>query len=113
MQGSRRTKKIEPESGLNWQTWLGALAIFAILTLALYYIYSRPVTSADYEGKIVDRWADQAPSTQATRPHFHLVVESAAGKRFTVEVDPNVYESARVGMRIRSKNGQAVLIDSP
>ena len=66
----------------------------------------------DYEGVIVDRWADYAESDQGSRPRMALVVQANEGKRFTVRVDPNVYESARVGMRIRSISGQIVLIDT-
>ena len=92
---------------------LWGFAVLAVLSAFLCYAYSGRVTSSDYEGKIVDRWADYTQSTQGSRPYFRLVVESADGKRTTVRVDENVYESARVGMRIRSRNGQAVLIDSP
>jgi len=70
------------------------------------------VGSGDYEGVIVDRWADYSESQQGSRPYFRLLVEGADGKRFRVRVDPSVYESARVGMRIKSRAGQVVLIDS-
>jgi hypothetical protein len=39
------------------------------------------------------------------------VIETGDGKRITVKVDENVYQPARVGMRIRTKDGQAVLIE--
>jgi hypothetical protein len=42
---------------------------------------------------------------------LRLLVESQDHKRFTVKVDPNVYESAKVGMRIKSRAGQIVLIE--
>jgi hypothetical protein len=111
MKRSRKTKQPDPEEGFNWRALLMGLTVFAFLTVFFYWVYIGRVTSSDYEGKIVDRWADQAPSTQTTQPYFRLVVESSDGKRFTVKVDPNVYDSARVGMRIRSKNGQVVLIE--
>ena len=111
MKRSRKTKQPDPDEGFNWRVLLMGLAVFVLLTVFLYWVYSGPVTSLDYEGKIVDRWADQAPSTQATQPYFRLLVESSDGKRFTVKVDPNVYDSARIGMRIRSRNGQVVLIE--
>lgn len=66
----------------------------------------------DYDGRIVDRWADYTESDQGSRPRFRLAVESPDGKRFTVKVDANVYESARVGMRIKNRGGQVVLIES-
>jgi hypothetical protein len=90
------------------------LAVFIVLVLFIAWRnWTNPARRGEYEGRIVDRWADQAPSTEVSHPHFHLVVESADGKRFTVSVDPTVYESARVGMRIRSRSGQVVLIEAP
>jgi hypothetical protein len=112
MKRSRKKKETELDNGFPWQAVLGGLAIIAILSLFLYYVYSGRVTSSDYEGKIVDRWADYTASTQGSRPYFSLLIESSDGKRLTVRVDSNVYELARVGMRIKSRNGQVVLIDS-
>lgn len=88
---------------------LGLLAVFCLIFL---YVWGGRVANSDYEGKIVDRWADYADKEQGSRPLFRLVVESDEGKRVTVRVDPNVYESARVGMRIKSRSGQVVLIDT-
>lgn len=88
------------------------VAMAATLALLVWQKSTRPLDKGDYEGTIVDRWADYAESDQGSRPRLALVVESQDGKRFTVKVDSNVYESARVGMRIRSRAGQIVLIDS-
>jgi hypothetical protein len=88
------------------------VAAFLALVFAVWQKANAPIGTGDYEGTIVDRWADHAGSAQGAQPRLHLVVESQDGKRFTVKVDPNVYESARVGMRIKSKAGQVVLIDS-
>jgi len=88
---------------------LGLLVLFC---LVFYYVLGGRGTSSDYEGRIVDRWADYSDSQQGSRPFFRLLVESNDGKRVTVRVDPNVYESARVGMRIKSRSGQVVLIDT-
>jgi hypothetical protein len=105
-----KNRKARSES--KWPAVGGGLAIALLLCLCLWFAYGGRLTSSDYEGKIVDRWADQTPSTQASRPYFRLVVETPEGKRITVKVDENVYELARVGMGIRSSNGQVVLIDS-
>jgi hypothetical protein len=110
---SRKTKETQPENGFDWRAVLTGLAVIAALSVFLYYFYSGRANSSDYDGKIVDRWADYTQSTQGSQPFFRLVVESADGKRATVKVDSNIYESARVGMRIRSRKGQVVLIDSP
>lgn len=88
------------------------VAMAATLALLVWQKSTRPLDKGDYEGTIVDRWADYAESDQGSHPRLALVVESQDGKRFTVKVDPNVYESAKVGMRIRSRAGQIVLIDS-
>jgi hypothetical protein len=71
---------------------------------------SQPARSSDYEGTIVERWADYAEGSQGSEPRLRLVVESQDGKRITVKVDPNVYETARVGMTIKNHSGQIVLI---
>jgi hypothetical protein len=88
------------------------VAMVATLALLVWQKSTSPLDRGDYEGTIVDRWADYAESSQGSRPRLGLLVESNDGKRFTVKVDPNVYESARVGMRIKSKAGQVVLIDA-
>jgi hypothetical protein len=87
------------------------LAAFLALVFAVWQKANAPIGTGDYEGTIVDRWADHSGSEQGAQ-RLRLVVESQDGKRFTVKVDPNVYESARVGMRIKSRDGQIVLIDS-
>ena len=89
-----------------------AVAVVLALILVVWQKANTPLGTGDYEGTILDRWADHAGSAQGAQPRLHLVVESQDGKRFTVKVDPNVYESARVGMRIKSRAGQVVLIDS-
>src|SRR5437867_3868505 len=88
-----------------------AVAMLATLVLLLWQKSTIPLDTNDYEGTIVDRWADYAESEQGSQPRLRLLVESQDGKRFTVKVEPNVYESARVGMRIKSRSGQIVLTD--
>jgi hypothetical protein len=110
-----RKKAHRPIGERKLLTVLGsALALLALVALAfaVWQKANAPIGTGDYEGTIVDRWADHAGSEQDAQPRLRLVVESQDGKRFTVKVDPNVYESARVGMRIKSKAGQVVLIDS-
>jgi len=92
----------------------GALLIVVIASLVLlaWKGTTQRVDTSDYDGVIVDRWADYSESQQGSRPYFRLLVEDANGKQFRVRVEPSVYESARVGMRIKSRSGQVVLIDS-
>ena len=92
-----------------------SILIVAMLTTLAALVWQKstqPVDTKDYDGRIVDRWADYAESDQGSRPRFRVLVESQDGKRFTVAVDANVYESAKVGMQIKSRAGQIVLIDS-
>ena len=88
------------------------VVMIAGLVLLVWQKTNQRVDTSDYDGKIVDRWADYAESKYVSEPRFRLLVESEDGKRFTVKVDANVYESAKVGMRIKSRAGQIVLIDS-
>ena len=88
------------------------VVMIAAAALLVWQKTTQRVDTSDYDGKIVDRWADYAESKYVSEPRFRLLVESEDGKRFTVKVDANVYESAKVGMRIKSRAGQIVLIDS-
>lgn len=103
-----RSLKIFPSS-VRWGIVLGA---FFVAVLFLGWQHSNQKSRTDFEGTIVDRWADYYETQQGSRPRFGLLVESEEGERFSVKVDLNVYESARVGMRIRNRNGQITLIDS-
>ena len=111
-------KRRRAHNFISERKWVNvAAAIFLGLTLVAVVVVvwqriNNPIAQGDYEGTIVDRWADYSESDQGAKPFFRLRVESQDGKRFTVKVDPNVYESARVGMRIKSRSGQVVLIDS-
>ena len=109
------------ESGLRFfqskaTTIVATTPIIVTFVLVLWWAWQKwttPARPGDYEGRIVDRWVDNSGAAEGYQPSLALLIESADGKRFTVKVDPNVYESARVGMRIRSKSGQVVLIESP
>jgi hypothetical protein len=105
----KTTEKVERG---HWPAVLMGLGFLAVFCLLFFYVWGSRVANSDYEGKIVDRWADYSNNEQGGRPFFRLVVESDGGKRFTVRVEPAVYESARVGMRIKSRSGQVVLIDT-
>src|SRR5438132_5373871 len=93
---------------------LGLLVVATLLTftVVIWQKSTQPVNTSDYDGTIVVRWADYTQSEQVSRPYFHLLVESNDDNGFFVKVDPNIYESARVGMVLKSVDGQFVLIDS-
>lgn len=88
------------------------LIVFAVFLFETWQKWSAQSPTNDYEGRIVDRWADNSGPAQGYQPILILLVESDDGKRFTVKVDSNVYESTKIGMRIKSRSGQIVLIDS-
>ena len=113
MKASQLRKKADQrvEPG-KWATVLVGVLVAVVLCALFVLVYPSRIAPTDYEGTIVDRWADYAESEQGSHPRLRLVVESQDGKRITVKVDPNVYESARVGMRIKSRSGQVVLIES-
>jgi hypothetical protein len=96
-------------STVGWGIVIGAIFV-AILVLA--WQHSNQKIRTDFEGMVVDRWADYYETQEGSRPRFRLLVESENHERFTVRVDLRTYESARVGMRIRSKAGQIELINS-
>ena len=88
------------------------LGAFFVAILFIAWQHSNQKTRTDFEGTVVDRWADYSETQQGSRPRFRLVVESENHERFTLRVELGTYESAKVGMRIRSKSGQIELIDS-
>ena len=113
VQRANNAKRRHGESRLSRVvTFVVLFGMIAGIVLLSWNRCSQPARTADYEGTIVERWADYAEGSQGSVPRLRLVVDSPDGKRITVKVDPNVYESARVGMKIKSRNGQVLLIDS-
>ncbi len=96
-----------------WENVIWGVAISAILISFLFVAWknSSQTSRTDYAGMIVDRSAAYAETDEGSRPNFRLLVESKDGERFTVRVDTDVYEAARIGMRIESKAGKIVLSD--
>jgi hypothetical protein len=89
------------------------LAALGMLVLLVWQKGSQQVDTSDFDGRIVDRWAGYSESqTRGSQPYFRLSVAGDDGKQFTVKVDSSVYESAKVGMRIKRRAGQIVLIET-
>lgn len=107
----QQTKKSKSDQN-KWPVAITAIASIAVLCLIFWYVYGGRATNSDYDGKIIDRWADYSNSEHHPQPSFHLLVESNDGRQLRIKVEPTVYESARVGMRIRSRSGQIVLIET-
>lgn len=98
----------------KWLEVLAGAALVAVIVAIFLFAWqmSDQRVPTDYEGRIVDRWAYHTQSEQGSRPQLRLMVESSDGKRFPVDVDTRVYDSAKVGMRIKSTAGKVVLMDS-
>jgi hypothetical protein len=94
---------------VGWGVVLGAILVSMFF---LAWQLANQQTRTDFEGTIVDRYADYAETQEGSRPAFRLMVESENHERFKVKVEPAVYESAKIGMRIKSKSGKIELIDS-
>jgi len=79
------------------------LLILACLVALIFIIYNtrQSLNPAEYEGKIVDKWAGYNESDQGSRPYFRLLVEPDNGVKFTVAIDRDIYQRAKVGMRIK------------
>jgi hypothetical protein len=114
-------KRAQLEKNADWRLFRGklstiflaafVLAMLAIMVLLVWQKSTQRLDTGDYDGTIVDRWADYSESVIGSRPRFNLLIESPDGKRFKVRIEANVYESAKVGMRIKSRSGQIVLIE--
>lgn len=69
---------------------------------------SKP-TLTDYEGVIVDRWAEFSNSEQGSHPYFKLLVERDTQERITVNVDAETYRKSEIGMKVISRKGKIEL----
>ena len=94
---------------VGWGVVLGAILVSLLL---LAWQMANQQIKTDFEGTVVDRYADYSETQEGSRPAFRLMVESENHERFKVKVEPGVYESAKIGMRIKSKSGKIELIDS-
>ena len=66
----------------------------------------------EFEGRVVDKWADYTHSEEGSRPYFRLVVEGDDRARFAVSVSAEVYERAKVGIRIKkTEEGVELMAD--
>ena len=94
---------------VGWGVVLGAILVSMFV---IGWQLANQQTRTDFEGTIVDRYADYAETQEGSRPAFRLMVESENHERFKVKVEPGIYEATKIGMRIKSKSGKIELIDS-
>ena len=72
-----------------------------IAVLWVSYRVQRSTHPAEYEGVIVEKWANYQETEEGSRPQFRLLLELANGQRLTIGVPSDFYNQARVGSRIR------------
>ncbi|HYJ86113.1 MAG TPA: hypothetical protein VEW46_08670 [Pyrinomonadaceae bacterium] len=89
---------ISSTKNLVWGT-----VIIALLIGALFLIYKakRATRPAEYEGRIIDKWAGYTHSELGSRPYFQLLLETRGGQRITVSIDQDLYQRVKVGTWIK------------
>src|SRR5688500_17212724 len=101
---TRRRRTLEaPDSSSLAKSFVWGAVILAAFVGVLFFVYEvkRQMRPDDYDGKIIDKWAGYSHSEQGSFPYFRLLVEREGGQRSTLAVDPQTYNQAKVGMRIR------------
>ncbi len=97
----------------TWEPWsifwlVVILLCFAGMFFGMYRLRSSqngPFRD-EYEGHIVDKWANFSESQTVSEQYYRLLVEADDGRRFPVAISSEMYERARVSMRIKkSKSG--------
>jgi hypothetical protein len=83
---------------LLWGTVIIALLIGVLLVI---YKAKRATSPAEYEGRIVNKWAGYTHSVMGSSPYFKLLVETGNGQRLTVTVEQDLYNRAKVGTWIK------------
>ena len=85
------------------KTLLWGTVIIALLIGVLLVIYKgkRATSPAEYEGRIINKWAGYTHSVMGSSPYFKLLVESGNGQRLTVTVDQDLYDRAKIGTWIK------------
>lgn len=92
---------------------LGTVAIIAVvagtLLLLRQEIGPTGVLRPQYEGRVVDKHVTVRESKLGSWAARRLLIEGRDGVRFEVEVGPEVYERAGIGMWIKVRNAQVEL----
>ena len=112
----RRTQKLEMdgERKSHVMAFVWGVVILAAFAGVLFYAYKvgSGKDPAEYEGTIVDKWAGYNESLIGSDPYFRLVVETGNGRRLTVSVNMEIYNTAKVGSRIKKSTRGIELFDA-
>jgi hypothetical protein len=97
------------------RTILWLLAILVCITAVLWSVYFFRSTKTgpfrqEYEGQIVEKWADYSHSEQGSQPYFRLMVKGRDSQQFSVSVSSEIYDRAKVGMFVRKTDAGVELI---
>jgi len=109
----RKRPKIQIDDKALWPSGVGRTIGWSLLILALFvgvlvvaYRTTRSLRPAEYEGKILDKWAGYSHTDEGSFPYFRVLVETDSGQKLTVAIDRDNYERAKIGMRIKkTQNG--------
>ncbi len=80
----------------------------ALSVIGFAYAYPRltPRVRRDFDARIVEKYVAVGESEQGSVTRPRLVVETADGRRFTVEVSDEQHGRARVGMWLSRRDGE-------
>ena len=96
---------LSENASLAKQLLWGAIILFAIIGLLFFgYRVNRQLRPAEYEGRIVDKWAGYSHTDEGSYPYFRVLLETDDGQRLTVAVDDKTYGRAKIGMRIKKSS---------
>ena len=113
----RRTQKVEMDgerkSHVRVVVWGVVILAGFIAALGLSYRVQRNAFPAEYEGVIVEKWANYQETDGGSRPNFWLLIEMENGQRLTIGTTPHLYNQARVGSRIRKTSAGIEFMDTP
>lgn len=105
---ARQKSKYSDSQDSVWtpRTILSLVLILLFATVLCWSVYkfrsanTGPFRS-EYEGRIIDKWADHSQSEQGSQPYFRLIIRSSDNQQFTVSVSSEIYDRAKVGMFVK------------
>ncbi|MBV9926555.1 MAG: hypothetical protein JOZ96_16160 [Acidobacteria bacterium] len=116
MKWTRRFRKARArEDGPRERAEWGALLALVLVMAALVFVYAYPrltrppLAQRDFEGRVVEKFVALGESQIGSRTFPRLGVETANGARFNVAVTDEMYQRARVGMRVSRHRGELIL----
>lgn len=103
VQNSTNPESVGGRSPDSLDNIIWGVIIIAVLIgiFVLAYRASRGINPAEYEGRIVDKWAGYTHSDEGSFPYFRLLLETESGRRLTVAVDQVTYHRSKIGMWIK------------